>query len=94
MFMTAKVQGFITKRILSHSPYTQMRVLLNNAASGVYLVEIRDAAGKRLASEKSDRQLIKLNYNEKLPAYAAGAFFCMLKEYYPKISDRFGNNII
>ena len=35
-----------------NSPYTQMRVLLNNAASGVYLVEIRDAAGKRLASGK------------------------------------------
>jgi len=34
------------------SPYTKMDVNMNNAASDVYMVELRDASGKRLATGK------------------------------------------
>ena len=33
-------------------PYTKMNVTLDNAASGVYLVVLKDATGKRIATGK------------------------------------------
>ncbi|MEP7164478.1 MAG: M36 family metallopeptidase [Ferruginibacter sp.] len=40
------------KEYTTAGPYTKMDVNMNNAASDVYLVELRDANGKRLASGK------------------------------------------
>ncbi len=41
-----------SKQYTTAGPYTRMDVNMDNAASDVYLVEIRDAAGNRLASGK------------------------------------------